>query len=100
MGAEREPAPLLSGGGAASLLSGNPRFKRELFLTACETGVPVLPMVISYRQPSGLIGILKRRPCLTLKILLRCILPSANKRQQTVELMDTVYDRMNTAYWN
>ncbi|WP_321004398.1 glycosyltransferase [Eisenbergiella porci] len=76
-------------------------FKRGAFLTACETGVPVLPMVISYRQPGGLIGILKRRPCLTLKIL-PPVYPaeSANKRQQTVELMDIVYDRMNTAYWN
>ena len=75
-------------------------FKRGAFLTACEAGVPVIPMVISYRHPGGIAGLLRRKPCLTLKILPPVAPPSGgNKRVQTMQLMDTVYNVMNKAYW-
>ena len=75
-------------------------FKRGAFLTACEAGVPVIPMVISYRHPGGIAGLLRRKPCLTLKILPPVAPPSGgNKRAQTMQLMDTVYNVMNKAYW-
>lgn len=75
-------------------------FKRGAFLTACEAGVPVIPMVISYRHPGGVSGLMRRKPCLTLKILPPVEPPACeNKRQQTIELMDTVYETMNHAYW-
>lgn len=75
-------------------------FKRGAFLTACEAGVPVIPMVISYRHPGGVAGLMRRKPCLTLKILPPIKPPACeNKRQQTIELMDTVYETMHNAYW-
>lgn len=43
---------------------------------------------------------MRRKPCLTLKILPPVEPPACeNKRQQTIELMDTVYETMNHAYW-
>lgn len=44
-------------------------FRRGTFLMAAEAGVPVLPMVFTYRAPRGILRRLRRRPFLTLEIL-------------------------------
>ena len=44
-------------------------FRRGAFVLAADTGVPVLPMRITYREPKGLLRRLRRRPFLTLNVL-------------------------------
>lgn len=44
-------------------------FKNGAFRLAFKAGVPVLPLVISQREPRGLFKIFKRRPCLKIEIL-------------------------------
>ena len=48
-----EPAPLLSEVVLHPYYLGNPRIQTGSLLTACETGVPVLPMVISTDSPAA-----------------------------------------------
>jgi len=44
-------------------------FRRGAFRLAAAVGAPVLPMVVTYRQPKGLLRLLRRRPFLTLNVL-------------------------------
>jgi 1-acyl-sn-glycerol-3-phosphate acyltransferase len=44
-------------------------FKRGAFALAVETGAPILPYVVSFRSPGGLRKVLKRHPCIDLRIL-------------------------------
>ena len=43
-------------------------FKRGAFHLATISNVPIMPMVICYRQPKGLYRLYKRKPCITLRI--------------------------------
>jgi 1-acyl-sn-glycerol-3-phosphate acyltransferase len=44
-------------------------FRRGAFAFAADAGVPVLPMVITYRRPAGAYRLYKKKPLLTLTIL-------------------------------
>ena len=43
-------------------------FRNGAFHLAVKSGVPVLPMVFTFRQPRGLIGRLRKKPLITLHI--------------------------------
>ena len=43
-------------------------FHRGAFFTAVRTGRPILPMVMTYRQPGPLLALFKKKPCLRLLI--------------------------------
>jgi len=42
------------------------QFQSGAFYLAVDTHVPILPMKITYRQPDGLLGLIRKKPCLTL----------------------------------
>ena len=58
------------------------KFKSGAFYLAVKTGCPVLPMAVKYRKKTGLWK-LKRKPCITLKILE----PVESKGKTQTELM-------------
>jgi 1-acyl-sn-glycerol-3-phosphate acyltransferase len=41
-------------------------FQRGAFYLAVDARVPVFPMKITYRQPAGLLKLVRKKPCLTL----------------------------------
>lgn len=59
-------------------------FKSGAFEFAVKNNVKVLPMVAIYRKPKGLLKLLKRKPCITLKILKPIKLQDANDLQKQV----------------
>lgn len=69
-------------------------FKNTPFSTAWRSGVPILPMCVTYREPRGLWR-LKKRPCLTLHIL-PALEPdrSAPKAAEVVRLREETFEQM------
>ena len=69
------------------------KFRGGAFYLAAHTGCPVLPMAVKYRERTGLWKIIKRKPCLTLKIL--SPVESTSKSQK--ELMNECINVMQKA---
>lgn len=73
------------------------KFKNGAFRMAVEADAPILPMVITQTPPSGLYGLYKKKPCLTLNIL-PPVYPDVTIQSQT-ERIETLkrqcFDAMN-----
>ncbi len=73
-------------------------FHRGAFVFAYDCGVPIVPFVITYREPSSLRRLLRRCPPLTLRIL-EPVYPNLNapRRAEIDRLMAVCHDRMAAA---
>ena len=73
-------------------------FQRGAFLFAYDCGVPIVPFVITYREPLPLRRLLRRCPPLTLQIL-PPVYPDLNapRREEIDRLMTVCRDRMAAA---
>ena len=70
-------------------------FKPGAFYLAVSANVPVLPMLITYEQPRGLMRLYKKKPCLTLNILPAIYpVPGANRKVEACRLMELTKQSM------
>jgi len=76
-------------------------FKRGAFYMAAEADVPVLPMVFTFRKPRGLLGRIRKKPFVTLRIL-PAIYPDSNlkKEQKSIRLRDACFTAMSAVSEN
>lgn len=63
------------------------KMQRGAFKMAVDANVPVLPMVITYREPKGLYRLFKKKPCMDLTILEPIYPPQAETPQQSALLL-------------
>lgn len=78
------------------------QFNRGAFKIACDAQVPVLPMVISWRERKGLYKLITpSRPCVTIDIL-EPQMPNyiLKQREQEFDLMKRVHNAMEEGYLN
>lgn len=71
-------------------------FKIGAFRFAVENNVPIIPMVYTFRNSTGILKYLKKKPCITLTIL-EPVYPSTNsdKFEEIQNMREKVYDKMN-----
>lgn len=63
------------------------KMQRGAFKMAVDAQVPVLPMVITYREPKGLYRLFKKKPCMDLWILDPIYPPLGKTPQESVRLL-------------
>ena len=70
-------------------------FRRGAFVTAYDCNVPIVPYVITYRNPGPVLKHFKKKPCLTMHIL-PPVYPDirVNKRVETERLKQEVFTAM------
>lgn len=75
------------------------RFKNGAFYLSVMNQVPVLPMVITYRRPTGIYRLYKHKPCMALNIL-PPVWPdtSAKKQKEVIRLAEECAGIMQEAY--
>lgn len=66
---------------------GTRKMQRGAFKMAVEANVPVLPMVITYREPKGLYRLFKKKPCMDLTLLPAVDPPAAETPQESARLL-------------
>ena len=68
---------------------------RSAFALAAKSGVPVVPVVITQREPCGIYALYKSKPLLTVRIgePVR-LLDHLDEKENCEYLMDTAYERM------
>ncbi len=66
---------------------GTRKMQRGAFKMAVEANVPVLPMVVTYREPKGLYRVFKKKPCMDLTILPAVTPPEAETPQESIRLL-------------
>ncbi len=74
-------------------------FNKGAFLLAVRSGVPVVPMVITQREPEGIFSLYKSKPLLTVKIGEPIRQPEhLDERRSCEYLMNTAYAKMSTMF--
>ena len=75
---------------------GTRKMQRGAFKMAVEANVPMLPMVVTYREPKGLYRLFKKKPCMDLTILDPINPPKADTPQESARLLQKqVEEAMN-----
>ena len=75
---------------------GTRKMQRGAFKMAVEANVPMLPMVVTYREPKGLYRLFKKKPCMDLTILDPIHPPKADTPQESARLLQNqVEEAMN-----
>lgn len=76
-------------------------FKRGAFKCAYDNNVPIVPMVIKYRKPTGIHRVFKKKPCITIKIL-DPVFPDKDKscKEESSFLMENCYEKMKNVIFH
>ena len=70
-------------------------FKSGAFHLAVDTNSPIVPMVITFRKPTGIYAIYKKKPCITITALKPIDVPKNGKhREKIMNLMDQCHCAM------
>ena len=70
-------------------------FKNGAFHLAVTTGKPIVPMVVKPREPYGLLGLIKKKPCITIEIGAPITVPQSGTKRQRIDAMrNTVHGAM------
>lgn len=73
-------------------------FKNGAFHLAVKSNMPIVPSVITYQQPQGLLKLIRQKPCLHLTVLPPVYPPiDLPYRQAVEELKQTCYQQMQKA---
>lgn len=72
-------------------------FKIGAFRFAVENNVPIIPMVYTFRESTGILKYIKKKPSITLTIL-EPVYPNVNldKFEEIQNMRKEVYDKMNS----
>lgn len=75
------------------------KFKNGAFVYAYDNNVPLIPSVITYDNPAGLLRFIKRKPCLHMTVL-PPVYPdiTRNKREEVERLKRLCYQQMKDFY--
>ena len=76
-------------------------FKSGAFHLAVDTNCPIVPMVITFRKPTGIYALYKKKPCITITALKPINVPSKGKhKEKIVSLMSQCHSAMTTVVDN
>lgn len=74
------------------------KFKRGAFQMSVKNGCPVIPLVVTFRDPKGLYKILKKKPCVTITVLPAVFPKSTGDMHTDVSvLMNECYENMKAS---